>query len=239
MAQEIDPNGRNPVAVGATRRLLLRRYLQNHRQGKGRQVRVNPGPHEGEWLAQAQDGDAQAFSQLVEVYQAPVYNLCARMLGDPVEAEDAAQETFLKAFRGLRRYDPARPFATWLLSIASHHCIDRIRRRRIVPLSIETLLPSQEHPDPTPGPEEMVALMEQRQRITEVSGSLGPQDRAAIVLHYWYDLSYEEIADTLDLTVSAVKSRMLRARRELARKWLEGSERPLPVRGRNHEPSAI
>jgi RNA polymerase sigma-70 factor (ECF subfamily) len=202
-------------------------------------VKVDPGPREGEWLAQAQDGDSQAFTRLVEVYQTPVYNLCARMLGDPVEAEDAAQETFLRAYRGLNRYDRSRSFATWLLSIASHHCIDQVRRRRVAPLSIEALLPSQEQADPNPNPEETAALSEQRRRIVELSGSLAPRDRAAIVLHYWYDLSYEEIAQTLELSAGAVKSRMHRARAELAKTWLEGSGQPVTVRGRDHEPSAI
>jgi RNA polymerase sigma-70 factor (ECF subfamily) len=67
---------------------------------------------EAVWLAQAQQGSEQAFARLVEQYQRPVYNLCYRMLGDGYEAEDAAQETFLRAYRAIRRYDNSRPFAT-------------------------------------------------------------------------------------------------------------------------------
>jgi len=83
---------------------------------------------EDEWLALAQGGDADAFSHIVELYQRPVYNLCYRMLGNSQEAEDAAQEAFLRAFRAIKRYDPKRKFASWLLSIAANYCIDQHRK---------------------------------------------------------------------------------------------------------------
>ena len=86
--------------------------------------------NEAELLSKAQQGDAQAFTWLVETYQRPVFNLCYRMLGNAQDAEDAAQETFLRAYKNLRRYDRSRPFSTWLLSIAAHYCIDQARRRR-------------------------------------------------------------------------------------------------------------
>src|SRR3990170_6652233 len=82
------------------------------------------------WVLQAQQGSDDAFTRLVETYQTPVYNLCYRMLGEPEAAEDAAQETFLRVYQHLHRYDRKRPFATWLLSIAAHYCIDRLRRRK-------------------------------------------------------------------------------------------------------------
>src|SRR4030067_2573477 len=99
---------------------------------------------EQEWLQLALEGDDLAFTQLVEAFQGPVFNLCCRMLGDPVEAEDAAQESFLRAHQNLRRYDPDRKFATWLLSIASHYCIDRLRRRRLKLVPLEDLRRGQE-----------------------------------------------------------------------------------------------
>ncbi len=88
-------------------------------------------------VAQAQHGSEEAFTQLVEAYQVHVYNLCYRMLGEAQSAEDAAQETFLRAFQHLHRYDHGRPFATWILSIAAHYCIDRLRRRRFSFTSID------------------------------------------------------------------------------------------------------
>ena len=91
-------------------------------------------------LLRAQKGDAEAFSQIVEAYQRQVFNLCYRMLGDPYEAEDAAQEAFLRAFKAMKRYDPDRKFSTWLLTIASRYCIDQIRKRRLKTFSIENFL---------------------------------------------------------------------------------------------------
>ena len=89
------------------------------------------------WVYQAQQGSDEAFTRLVETYQTPVFNLCYRMLGEPELAEDAAQETFLRAYQHLHRYDQKRPFATWLLSIAAHYCIDRLRRRKFSMFSMD------------------------------------------------------------------------------------------------------
>jgi RNA polymerase sigma-70 factor, ECF subfamily len=170
---------------------------------------------EAVWLIQAQKGDEQAFTRLVEQYQNPVFNLCYRMLGDPYEAEDASQETFLKAYRAIRRYDNSRPFATWLLSIASHHCIDVIRRRRMQLVSIDSM-PGETIPDQQVLPEAAVRLNEEQQQIQNLLGELSPTDRSAVILYYWYEHSYEEIAEALALTESAVKSRLHRARKVLA-----------------------
>jgi RNA polymerase sigma-70 factor (ECF subfamily) len=90
-----------------------------------------------EMICGALSGDHAAFSALVETYQTPVFNLCYRMLGDRCEAEDAAQEAFLRAYSRLRSYDPARPCETWLLSSAAHYCIDRLRTRRVTVLGID------------------------------------------------------------------------------------------------------
>src|SRR3954468_8328093 len=83
------------------------------------------------------EGDQDAFAELVYTYQEAVYNLCYRLLAERTEAEDAAQEAFLRAYLNLQRYDPSRSFKTWLLTIASNHCIDRLRRRRLKWLSID------------------------------------------------------------------------------------------------------
>ncbi len=82
-----------------------------------------------EWLGNALNGDQDSFGLLVDTYQKPVYNLCYRMLGTPGEAEDAAQETFWRAYQHGKRYDPNRSFITWLLSIAAHYCIDHSAKR--------------------------------------------------------------------------------------------------------------
>jgi RNA polymerase sigma-70 factor (ECF subfamily) len=172
---------------------------------------------ESEWIQKARAGDQNAFGRLVVAYQTPVYNLAYRMLGNRAEAEDAAQEAFLRAYTHLRSYDPQRPFRSWLFSIASHYCIDRIRRRRITWLPLEDeIAEPYDMTKKSPNPETMVSRQEQEEQVQILLGTLSPIDRAAITLRYWYDCSYEEIAEMLDLTVSAVKSRLHRARRALA-----------------------
>ncbi len=193
------------------------------------------------WVAQAQQGNEEAFTNLVEAYQTHVYNLCYRMLGEPELAEDAAQETFLRAFQHLHRYDSKRPFATWLLSIAAHYCIDRLRRRKFSMISIDEDEEDGgfELPDAdAPNPESEMVHGEQRARMQGMLKRLDSVDRAAIVMRYWNDCSETEIAEALHLTVSAVKSRLHRARRELAGLWQEESPRSKPER-RPHESPAF
>lgn len=194
------------------------------------------------WVLQAQQGNEDAFTLLVETYQKPVYNLCYRMLGEPEAAEDAAQETFLRVYQHLHRYDRKRPFATWMLSIAAHYCIDRLRRRKFAIFSIDQEDEEGaafELPDPdSPDPEAESVKRETRDRLTGLLASLDGTARAAIVLRYWHDLSEAEIAESLHLTVSAVKSRLHRARRELAGLWQEEKPKPRSQR-RPHESPAF
>lgn len=184
------------------------------------------GSTEADWIRQAMQGNDDAFTLLVESYQRPVYNLCYRMLGDPQEAEDAAQESFWRAYQALRRYDPQRSFLTWLLSIAAHHCIDLQRRRRL-PLVSMDVLPEEVIPDSIPSPEKVVAVQLENEQVRSLLEDLPAQDRAAVILRYWYDVPDEEIGQMLGITVSAVKSRLFRARKALAKSWIE-SGHPLP-----------
>jgi len=181
------------------------------------------------WVLQAQQGSDEAFTKLVETYQTPVFNLCYRMLGEPDLAEDAAQETFLRAFQHLHRYDQKRPFATWLLSIAAHYCIDRLRRRKFLMFSMDAEDDEGntfEYPDPdSPDPEAESVKGQTRSRIHALLKELDETDRATIIMRYWYDYSEIEIAESLRLTVSAVKSRLHRSRKELAGLWQEEETR--------------
>jgi len=168
------------------------------------------------WIMRSQHGDDNAFAQLVENYQRAVFNLCYRMLGDPTEAEDAAQETFLRAYTRLASYDSQRKFSTWLLSIASHYCIDRLRARRHGRVSWDYLCHGLNLSDPNPGPEEAALRRETQRRVQKLLDTLPPGYRVAVVLRYWHELSYEEMAETLNATLPAVKSRLFRARQMLA-----------------------
>lgn len=190
-----------------------------------------------EWLQNAIKGDEAAFAHLVETYQTPVYNLCYRMLEEPQEAEDAAQESFWRAYQALHRYDPERPFMTWLLSITAHYCIDQLRKRRLPVLMLdefnEEIIPHQGS-----NPEHQATQTELEELIQHLLSELKPQDRAALVLRYWYDFSDQEIAEALTCSVSAVKSRLHRARLSLASKWQTRQLQDLsPERNRHESPT--
>lgn len=172
------------------------------------------------WLELARQGDEDAFARIVEAYQRPVFSLCFRMLGEADSAEDAAQETFLRAYKNLHRYDPRRSFATWLLSIAAHYCIDRLRRKRLSTVSVDDEAYAWRPPvDPALSPEASLIRRQQQARVRQLLETLPAKDRAVVILYYWHDCSYQEIAETLSLSVSAVKSRLFRARRALAEAW--------------------
>ena len=189
---------------------------------------------ENAWVLQAQQGNDDAFTQLVETYQKPVYNLCYRMLGEPELAEDAAQETFLRAYQNLHRYDSSRSFATWILSIAAHYCIDRLRKKKFSVFSMdvedEDGTPFEVADPASPDPEVESVSREDRDRLHILLKDLDATDRAAVVMRYWYDYSEIEIAQSLKLTVSAVKSRLHRSRRALAGMWQEEMSRAQPER---------
>jgi len=167
------------------------------------------------WIQRTLAGDQEAFTCLVKAYQTAVYNLAYRMLGNTVEAEDAAQETFLKAYTRLNTYDSGRKFSSWLLAIASHHCIDRLRQRRLDWLSLDELPPWRWLSN-SKRPEEVVIQSEEHGEVRQLLDQLPPHYRAAVILRYWHDLSYREIAEALETTESSVKSTLHRARRMLA-----------------------
>lgn len=168
------------------------------------------------WVDAARRGDRQAFGALVTAYQRPVFNLTYRMLGSMDEAEDAAQETFLRAYTRLDQYDPALKFSTWLFSIANHHCIDRLRKRRTTQISIDDNPVLENLESDVPLPEGSALDGEMRREMQGLLNQLEPEYRTPLILRYWEDLSYEEIATALAVTVPAVKSRLFRARRQLA-----------------------
>jgi len=181
---------------------------------------------EQQWIAEAKAGDKDAFAKLVEKYQKPVYSVCYRMLGTPTAAEDAAQEAFIRAYQAIDRYDISRSFATWVLSIASNYSIDQLRKKKVTILSMD----NEKHawlapPDTGPSPEKAALEKEKLGQIQSLLTSLNEVDRAAVILQYWHDYSYEEIAETLDLSSSAVKSRLFRARQLMAEKW-QGMQLP-------------
>ncbi|MCU0474899.1 MAG: sigma-70 family RNA polymerase sigma factor [Anaerolineae bacterium] len=173
-----------------------------------------------EWIERAIHGDAEAFEEIYYTYKDDVYTACMRMLGNAAEAEDAAQEVFVRLLRVLPRYDVARAsFRTWLLTITTNYCYDMLRKRRGGELSMddednEAVTVTLRSSDPTP--EQAALSNEFHARVQQMLDRLSPDDRQMIVLRYWFDHGYEEIAEATGQTVSAVKSRLFRARQRLA-----------------------
>ncbi len=162
-------------------------------------------------------GDQQAFAGLVEKYKDSVFNVAYRMLGNPSEAEDVAQETFVRAFTQLHTYKDTHRFSTWLLSIASHLSIDQLRRRRFLALPLENVPFLEWIADASIGPEDSALAVEASDEMQRVLSMLPAKYRAVLVLRYWHDFSYEEIAEALHLTSALVKARLHRARELVAR----------------------
>lgn len=185
---------------------------------------------EGQWVQAALAGDQRAFAQLVDAYKVPVYNICFRMLGNQADAEDAAQETFVRIYTRLSSYDPQQKLSSWVLAVASHYCIDRLRRQHIRWLSLDDLLPVHEVADDEKQPETILLQNEQSSEVQSLLQSLPAEYRIVIALRYWQDLSYEEIARAVGSTESAVKSRLHRAREMMAH---QAAARRLPVTHRD------
>lgn len=172
-------------------------------------------------IRRAQRGDADAFEQLLLEHQKNVYNLCYRMAGNPDDAMDLSQETFLRAWRCLDQYQFASAFSTWLYRLCSNICIDFLRRRRrqqTVPLTFEDADGEEQTyavPDAQPLPEEKVELKLTRETLAAAMAQLLPEHRAVLQLRVVNEMSYEQIADVLDIQIGTVKSRLSRARNQL------------------------
>ncbi len=179
-------------------------------------------------LARVAAGDARAFEGLVCRHQGRLLALCERLLGDREAARDAAQEVFLKVFRKASGYRPTARVSTWIYRIAVNHCLNRLRRRKVVRfLSFGALERGGEEgegaaggepfdpPDEAPDP---AAALEARRRwraVRRAIGELPEGQRAVLVLARFEGLSYKEIAQVLGITVGAVESRLFRAMRRL------------------------
>ncbi len=170
------------------------------------------GPREESVLVhQACAGDPTAFSMLAERYQKPVYNLCYRYLPGP-DAEDLAQETFVRAFVKRENFDTTKPFLPWLMVIARNLCIDRLRERkreRGTDTDISTV------PDRLPSAEETAASREDLKTLARELKTLPEGQREAIALYHFDGLSYREMAQVMDTPVGTVMTWLHRGRSRL------------------------
>lgn len=170
-------------------------------------------------ITAARLGDHAAYGELVERYQNAIYRLAYRILREAADAEDAAQEAFVRAYIHLDSYNPRFRFYTWLSAITSHYCYRVLRRRAArLPEDGWELGTTAFVED---GPELAVLLHERNAEIREVLAALPERSRNLLILRHWHALSYEEIAAATDQSLSAVRSQLHRARRELARRMHE------------------
>jgi RNA polymerase sigma-70 factor (ECF subfamily) len=166
-------------------------------------------------LRQAQLGDTAAFGRVYGEFSSRVFGLCRKMLGSQAAAEDATSEVFERAYHALDSYDRERPFDRWILTIASRHCLNRLRRERLE----KRLFSEQpvELPAPALAASPLVALQgkEQRRLLLEAIDALPENYRVPLVLKYYGDLSYDEIAEQLGTTRNNVAVLLHRAKRAL------------------------
>lgn len=163
------------------------------------------------------EGNKTYFEELVQKYQDKIYNLCRYMLENPQDAEDAAQDTFIKAYQGLKSYSPTASFYTWLYRIAVNTCLDHKRK-----FSFQSLFFSSDKenyidsfPSQAPSPESAYATSQSMHALQAALNTLSSKLLVVIVLKEMEGFSYEEIAEILDVSVGTVKSRISRAREEL------------------------
>lgn len=177
-------------------------------------------------MLRVKQGDATAFTELVEKYKQPIMNLVYRTIHDPTEAEDLAQNVFVQVFKSASRYKNTAKFSTWLFTIARNLCLNEIRRRSRHPAeSLDVPHPEQEdqplhqfEDKKTFSPPESLLQSELARKIEEAMADLPENQRSAILLCRQEELSYEEIADILGCSVSATKSLIHRGRETLKEK---------------------
>ena len=174
----------------------------------------------------ARKGDRAAFAELVELYKDKIFHLAYRMLHSRHEAEEIVQETFLRVFTNLDRYDEFQKFSTWIYRIGTNLCIDRLRKRKAT-YSLDAEMKDGEGtdwystlPSLEDTPDEQVALSETQTEIRKSIDSLPDKYKSVVILRYLQDLSLQEISDVLSMPVTTIKTRLHRGR-EFLRKKLE------------------
>jgi RNA polymerase sigma-70 factor (ECF subfamily) len=182
------------------------------------------------WMERIKKGDTDALRDLVEAHQHRIIGTVAKMLGDEADAEDIAQQVFLRVWKSASRYEPTAKFTTWLFKITRNLVFNELRRRRRHPAQSLDASSEDDRPfqAPDPGakaPDTAMLDEEMQTAIQHAIDALPEIQRMAIVLRRYDDISYEEIGEILDLSVPAVKSVLFRARTELREKlkqYLDG-----------------
>jgi len=181
-----------------------------------------------ELVQKALQGDEKAFARLLTRYKDAIYFMLLKMVNNRSDAEDLTLEAFGKAFKSLHQYSPTYAFSTWLFKIASNNCIDFLRKKKGIHVSIENK-EEDENADPIklkskdPNPEERLIRQQKAVLLRKVVRKLKPRYQTLVELRYFREFSYEEIAKELDLPLGTVKAQLFRAR-EMLFKMIESTE---------------
>ncbi len=168
-------------------------------------------------ITRAQSGDREAFGTLFEQYKNLVYKTAYLMLGETTEAEDALQEIFVQVYRSLSGFDPRKAaFTTWLYRVTFNYCLNHRRKKHPFTLPLEDISPALRSEFPS-------AQLAEEEVLQQAIGKLTDRQRAVVILRYFWDLPYAEIAQILDIPLGTVKSRIDLALKTL-RKVLEEQE---------------
>lgn len=171
-------------------------------------------PTDRELVLRTRRGEVEAFAEVVERYQQTVFNVCYRMLGERMEAEDLAQDTFIRPYERLETFDVERPFGPWIRRVANNVCLNHIQKQK--PESYE--LDEERDQSPAAAGQEPESHLQSAQAGDEVRSAilkLPPRYRSVIELQHYQEMSYSEIAEALELPISDVKSHLYRARKRL------------------------
>jgi RNA polymerase sigma-70 factor, ECF subfamily len=162
--------------------------------------------------------DKEALAALYRHFHRRVFGLCRYLLGSETEAEDAASDVFTRLPRAMKSYDTSLPFPGWLMSVSTHHCLDLLRKRKVESRLFEPV--QADAPEPvsaTPSPLQEVLTAESRDKVRRAVAGLPERYRLPLTLRYYNELSYNEIAATLELTRAHVATLIFRAKQELRR----------------------
>jgi RNA polymerase sigma-70 factor (ECF subfamily) len=174
-------------------------------------------------------GDEKAFAKLMSRYKDAIYYMLLKMVNNKNDAEDLTLEAFGKAFKNLHQYSPSYAFSTWLFKIATNNCIDFLRKKRGVYVSIENNLENGDNELPLrlrsnePNPEEKLIRIQKAILMRKIVHNLKPRYRTLVELRYFREFSYEEIANELNLPLGTVKAQLFRAR-DMLFKMIESTE---------------
>lgn len=160
-------------------------------------------------------GNRDEFTELVNRYKNLVYSIIRRQTRDPEEANDLAQDVFLKIYRNLKSYTPAFKFSTWVMRITGNHIIDRHRRKKAETVPFEPHMAEGVNAPTEPSPEAQYLRREQAELINKLLADLPEMYRIPVVLYHQQDMSYQEIADKINEPLSKVKNRIFRGRKLL------------------------